>query len=207
MIKTLLKHALWIALALAPVRALAVTVTADPGTMSITTDKVAHIEGDVNAKSLERFAKEMLATATMPGPRVILINSPGGSVAVGKAMLKFIYGEQAMGTKVICVVTRDAHSMAFNILSRCDVRLSDDHAIMLVHKIRVMKIDQPLTAKRMRELADEFDRDDEEFSIPNAKAMGLSPEEYSFRADAETQWTAKTLRKRGYLQGFAKVSK
>lgn len=170
--------------------------------------KVAHIEHPIDGAQYEMFDKEMADTADLPGARIILIDSPGGDVYIGDMMVRLMKAEQARGVKEICVVEKGAHSMAFNFLTNCDVRLAIKGAFSVVHKVAAGGIDElggRHTAQWFRHQADILEKLDEPYRQANARAMGLSLEDYDLYADEETPWSATTLVLMGYFQGFAVI--
>lgn len=176
--------------------------------IDITTTKIARIFGTINEKSFDTFKNDMESTASISGDRLILIKSHGGLVHIGEAMLAMIRKEQKENVKIICFAIRNSDSMAFNILSNCDVRLMAPGTTSLVHKIaRVYLDDVRLTAKNLKKIAEELETGDEPYRQTNAKAMHLTVEEYDKYADKETYWTATTLLKMRYLHGLAFVIK
>lgn len=186
-------------------QAQALHVQNEEASISITTDKVSHIVGDIDHTLLSKWGIEFEKTKNLVGPRVIIINSSGGEFEVGNKILKDIKQEQAQGVKMICIMDVQASSMAFNILSHCDVRLATEGSAGVVHKIRLYGIFTQETAKQLRELANEIDREDEPFRRKNAKEMHLSLNEYDYWADKESRWTAETLHARKYIHGFVKM--
>jgi ATP-dependent protease ClpP protease subunit len=174
--------------------------------VNVDTKKVAHLLGPVTLSSVRKAASEILEAESVPGPLVLIIQSPGGSVGAGALLIKDIQREQQQGTKVICVAVNDAHSMAFDILSFCDVRLMTPHTLSVVHKAAASILDERdgrLTAKKLREIANEIEELDAPYRIQNAKKMHLSLNLYDKYADAERTWTAEELLDMGYLQGLA----
>jgi ATP-dependent protease ClpP protease subunit len=170
--------------------------------------KISHIERQFDYELLKKFEKEVSNTTKLPGDRVILINSPGGSTDIGQRMVDLINYEKKKGIKIICVVEHYAHSMAFNFLSNCDVRLAVPRSFCVVHKMEWRGVDQEQsrhTAVFFRRAADYLDRADEPFRQRNAHTMGLSLKEYDYYAENETAWTADSLYVMGYLHGYAKL--
>lgn len=200
---------IWLVALLAPVKSLAdtVQVISEDIKYSITTSKVAHVYGSIDRNSSATFEAEMLTTTGKPGDRIVLINSPGGEVREGAKMIKMIEVEKTMHTRVVCVVLHDASSMAFNLLTHCDIRLASARAHATVHKVAY----QPMvtcengrcTARLLRQKAAELDKDDEPYRIANAKAMHLSLEDYDLFADQDHIWAAPVLYAKGYLAGYA----
>lgn len=189
---------------LLPMSAYGLTVTCDTGEVYRST-KVTQFPHEVTPKLASRFIKALRDTARAPGDRIIVIDSNGGDVEVGNAMLAAMGLEQKLGVRVVCIVDDEAHSMAFNFLTHCDVRLATAGATMLVHKVRMWHVENA-TAKDLRKMATELDEDDEPFRIANAEAMKLDLQAYDGFADKETTWKAATLRKRGYLHGVCTVT-
>lgn len=168
------------------------------------TPKVAHAYGVIDDQSAAAFLKEMQETAAIDGERVIMIDSPGGSVTAGIDMIDAVEQEKATGVHVTCIVRHVAASMAFNLLTHCDTRIADQGAMLLFHKIeiggRIPGI--RMTAQNLRKIADELDDLDLRFSIPNAAALGFTPSQYNFYADHETIWDASVLKRLGYLDAI-----
>lgn len=175
--------------------------------IDITTAKVARLYGTVDRESFGKFRVDMIATQNLPGDRVILINSPGGDVDYGNKMLDMMHAEQAQGVRFVCFAYKGAHSMAFNFLSQCDVRIMQQGTMSLVHKIRRGLITETATAKNLRKIADDLEKSDEPFRQANAKALGLTIKDYDMYADEETYFTAETLLKMKYLQGIGQIEK
>ena len=92
--------------------------------LDVTTDKVSRVVGDVTPEMANQYLMQALATVNLPGPRVIVIDSLGGYVGAGEAIIEAIEAEKAVDVKVICIVKAEATSMAFNILTHCSVRLA-----------------------------------------------------------------------------------
>jgi ATP-dependent protease ClpP protease subunit len=141
-------------------------------------------------------------TKDLPGARRVIIESGGGSVDSGYRIIKTLEAEHV---PLVCVVLHAAHSMAFNILSHCTVRLATEDATFVVHKVAKGGIPDGvrLTALNARRLADELEKVDEPLSEYNARAMHLNMKDYSKFADAERRWTAQELLSMHYLDGYA----
>lgn len=189
-----------------PNPAIALQLRSDAAGINLATNKVVRLRGDVTEKAAEQFVSQVTAKKDLPGPLVVVIDSSGGDVAAGKKMIDALDAERKGGTKIVCVVQHRAHSMAFNIFTRCDVRLAVKGSIMLVHKVRQFP-GAALTAEQCRSLAEELDAVDEEFRIANTKAMKLSDKDYNLYARNETYWRAESLLKIGYLHGIVSTLK
>ncbi len=124
-------------------------------------------------------------------------------------MIEIMELEKLHKVRQVCVVTGSAHSMAFNILSHCDVRLSVPGTHMIVHQIAISGTINcqrvRCTSTFLKDLAESLDKDDEDFRLLNSKAMGLTLKEYDFYAGKEHSWVPRELIKRKYLHGIAIV--
>lgn len=195
---------------LAPSPAWAIHVISPEANIDLNTSKVTVLEGEITFKSVLAFARQVDATYQEPGDRVILINSPGGSVVAGQALIRIMEAEKLRGIKEICVVDTNAHSMAFNFLTHCDVRLAVQGSQMLMHKVAFEAIDcysTRCTAKQLEEYAKDLEKADEPFRRDNAAALGISLSKYDKLADAQHMWTVQELLKLHYLQGIAVIQK
>jgi ATP-dependent protease ClpP protease subunit len=175
--------------------------------IDITTKKVIHLFGEVTRYSIDRALLEEHLTESIPGDRVVLIDSPGGSVQAGQLLIDSLMLEKKRGMRIVCVAIDNAHSMAFNTLSFCDVRLATKGTRMVVHKVAFESLPIRGTARNLRMLANEADRVDEPYARQNAKMMHLKRKDYDKYADRETNWSVETLLARGYLNGVAVVTK
>lgn len=169
--------------------------------------KVSYIEGAINDKLLKSFEAQYNRNSVSTGDRLILINSGGGKVDAGIGMLNLIEADKKKGTKIVCIVTHAAHSMAFNILTHCDKRYAFKKSFCLVHKIEMSTCGSKMrhTAKYYKNVSRYLDVYDEQFRSANAKAMGLTLDDYDWFADSEAIWSANSLINMGYLEGYAVV--
>lgn len=176
--------------------------------IDLNTSKVMHIIGEIEPNMLYKIATEQLLTIGIPGDRLVMISSPGGRVDVGSMIMNMLEMEQKMGTRLVCVVLGDASSMAFNILTHCDVRLSITHSHFLVHKVAMGGLEgdsERLTSITLRKYAAKLDEVDQPFRLANAKAMHLSQVDYDYFAENERIWDEQTLLIKRYLHGIAHI--
>lgn len=198
-------------IALLPLNAYAVKlrVKSDEAGLDVVSERVAFIKGDINNTTYERFKAQMERTSDKPGPRIIIINSVGGLSEPGEKIIGLIEAEKQDLHPVVCVVTHQAYSMAFNILTHCDVRLTKPKATLLFHKLSYGTIieqpDHRLTAKVLRDYADTLDADDEKYLKANTKALNMRRKEYEMHAEHDTKWKPDVLIKRKYLHGIART--
>lgn len=201
-----------IVLALNTCSAHALHVSSPQAHIDIDTQKVIYIEGDINQAQVFKVAEQGVKTLMLPGDTVVMINSRGGDFVSGDAIINMLLTESIQANnRFICVVQHEADSMAFNILSFCNVRLSLPKAHMTVHKLAYVidakhAAQERLTAINLRKMADDLDLSDQPYRVNNALAMGISLKDYDLFADNETCWRAETLLKMGYFHGIAVVS-
>ena len=183
-------------------------VSAQAG-IDIRTKKVIHLIGPIRRASIREAAREHIETLSIPGDRVVIIDSGGGEVERGQTLIDALMIERSMGVRIVCVAVNHAHSMAFNTLSFCDVRLATAGTTMVAHKIEFGRVlpDIRTTAKNLRMLARELDEVDERYCVQNAKMLHLDRKHYDMYADHENEWTAEQLLAMQYLNGIATVGK
>lgn len=183
------------------------------GNETFSTAKVITISGDIGNEKAEklRYETQLFNTLGIPGNRLIIINSTGGFSSGGQAIIDLMAYEQMHGIKMICVVEEMAASMAFNVLSHCDVRFATPGTVLMFHAIAYVKIDgtknERLTSNRLRELAAKLEKDDEVFKAVNMKALDMSSKDYDMYADKDHDWTPEALLKRKYLHGIVLLKK
>ncbi len=184
-----------------------VHVVSQEAGIDITTQKVIRILGPMTRWSIRRAAQEGAATVFLPGDRVVVINSGGGDVEAGQKLIDALMVERRSGTRIVCVAIGNAHSMAFDLLSFCDVRLATAKTKMVAHKIEYTALPYEMreTARNLRKLARELDKIDAVYDTQNAKMMHLDSKHYDMYADRENQWTAEQLLIMKYLNGIATV--
>jgi ATP-dependent protease ClpP protease subunit len=172
---------------------------------NLNTHKVISIVGVIDDSMEVSVKVQQLATYDLPGPRLVLIYSPGGSTIAGDHIIERLEKEKrATRQPLVCMVIGAAHSMAFNILSHCDVRLMTFDSTSVVHKVAIGgDIGMRPTARNLRRIAKEMDIYDEPYRIYNAAKMHISVQDYDKYADAETEWSAPRLLRMGYLTGIA----
>lgn len=183
-------------------------------TFSIDSSKVVHVTGAIDFDSQFKFDTELGSTIDLPGPRIVVINSPGGVVDVGAVMIQELQMEKGMSVKVpyaprsiVCVATNQASSMAFNLLTFCDKRYATPEMHSVVHKVALGGINPfvRLTAKNLRAYADDLEATDAPYRQANAIAMHLSLKDYDDYADLQRCWSSAELYMIRYLDGIVNV--
>ncbi len=190
-----------------PISANAIHIVSKDAKIDITTNKISHIKGGIDPISTLVYFIEWQVTEKLSGPRVVLIDSPGGYVEAGNQIIEMMMKEQEAGIKQICVVQGMAASMAFNILSHCDVRLAEAPSRLLFHKVAIGQLDPSIrgTAKTLRMIADELDKVDAPLAEFNAKALNMSLMIYNKLAEGDWWWSVPEMMELKYLNGIAEV--
>lgn len=191
--------------------AVALTVTSTTGKFNVTTESVVRIAGTFNDEMYQRFHLDMLATKHN-GTRLILISSPGGSAAAGNKMIAIIEAEKKQGIVFTCVVIDEASSMAFNLLTHCNVRLALPTAELLFHRVEEASVDafritekKRLTGPNLRKFAEDLDKWDAAFSRDNSAALHMDLDTYHKLADQDLDWKPQDLVTKKYLQDTATI--
>lgn len=92
--------------------------------------------GEVTADSVLPLVLDL---AFAPASYTLLINSPGGSVYAGLHLMDAMHAARAAGTRVTCIVSGGAYSMAAIILQACTERLLERTSALMFHTVSVTK--------------------------------------------------------------------
>lgn len=179
--------------------------------VDITTSKVSLLQGAIDEGSARTYEYQSVQTLDQPGDRLVLINSPGGTDQAGEQIMALMDIERQAGTRMICVVRKLAASMAFNILSHCDVRLSEARAHLLFHSLAFESLQSRggpegrLTPEVLVKLAGELKKADAHYKRANLKLLNMTSDEYDQYSREDHFWTAEQLVARKYLHGLAVI--
>lgn len=195
-----------------PSNAHGLTVVSKDARIRLDTQKVAYVMGDIDPSSAKAFETQMLDTLGLPGDRLIVIDSSGGLAEDGQTIISLLEAEQSRGVRTVCFVRHRAYSMAFSILSRCNVRLAAPKATLLFHALAkgddISASTGPrLTPKELRRLADQLEEDDKIYRDADMAALHMTREDFDIYAEHDHMWKPLPLVKRGYLQGTGRISK
>lgn len=93
---------------------------------------VAHLDGEVNAASMDALAKSIDMADADPSVHLLLveINSKGGDVDEG---IKGAKALERANTPIACLVDGEADSMAFYLLQSCPYRMMTKRSTVMVH--------------------------------------------------------------------------
>lgn len=205
---TLFKRAALSALVLISTAAYALKIDSDRANVHIDTQKVTYLSNQVGSAMYASYLFQLQMTSTMLGDRIIVLNSLGGDMETGQMIIDMMEAEKTMGIRQICIVNDSAASMAFNILTHCDVRLAVRNSLLLAHVVAIMYVDciqQRCIPSRLHAIADELQHDDAPYRRDNSQAMLLTPKEYDSYAAKDYRWTVEELLKRHYLHGVIKL--
>ncbi len=192
-----------LALFLLSFNALGAHVVSPQAHIDLSTNKTIIIVGEIDEAMAASVAVQAMLIRNLPGPTLVIISSGGGSVESGEHIIPIL----AKLGKTICVANQFAHSMAFNIMTSCTVRLSTPATHMVAHKIATTPDleETRLTAKNMRAEAEKLDKMDAYWDKRNAAALHLGLPAYNAFAERDYAWSVPELLARGYLQGVASV--
>ena len=126
--------------------------------------ETAYLVGEIDGRLVLPVIR-MIASYTKPAITIV-IDSYGGSVGAGMALIQVMRAAQARGLRIDCVVTGNAMSMGVLILAACNNRYVLKDSLLLWHAVRVM-YQGPLTGQGAAILA----RDLLEFELPLLVAL------------------------------------
>lgn len=195
---------------LLPITALAIHIKSPAAKLDIDTNKVAYLSGTVSDAMYESVLVQTSLTGALPGDRLWVFDSHGGEQAPGDGIIELMEAEKAKKIRQICVVYKQAQSMAFNILVHCDVRLAVRDAVIMAHVLALASIDcmyTRCTPRRLKALADELLRDDAPYRKANAAALSCSLKEYDGYAARDYDWPVEELLRRHFLSAIVRVVK
>lgn len=139
----------------------------------------------VIAEQIEKMSRESKDSIDF------LINSPGGAVGPGMAVVDSMIMAKERGVRFRCFVGVLAASMAFIILTECDERYALPNAKLLFHPISLST-----PGSRVQELIldlDQTKKQEERIMHKLRQSMGLSWRDFHRNYFAETFWSAIEL--------------
>lgn len=165
---------------------------------------VVVIGTQIAGRTMREPVKYLIDALTAPeAPEVIqlVINSPGGSVAVGSTFLALMRSLQANGTQFRCYVPELAASMAFSILMQCNERYVLSGSSLLWHRARTYiggMMGAALTGPAAMNIGSELLDIDDGIVRHLLATLGrdLTPSDIQFHFEQETFHTGRGLCKR-----------
>ena len=134
------------------------------------------------------------------GDVVLRINSPGGSVIDGAAIMADIVDRQNAGDRVDAVVTGQASSMAANFLALATSAQAYQSSIIMIHQARVSVFGE--TAQGLRSVGNVLDIIDGNQTKLLAEKMGISENAVFEFLSAETFFSAEQALANGLIEGI-----
>ena len=119
----------------------------------------------------------------------LIINSPGGSVMMGYAVVSAMELAKARGKRIECIVPFLAASMGFQTLGHCDVRYALDKALLLYHEAAISGSER-MTQRDLEREAEQMQIITEELDNYLVRQLGISRELYDHHNQAQTFWTS-----------------
>jgi len=125
----------------------------------------------------------------------IILDSPGGSVSSGMALIQTMDRvREQRGIKIYCYVNRLAASMAMHILGSCDRRYAFPYTFLLWHEIRINAgFGAVLTETGLVTLWRQLRLLSTLLEPRLMEALGLTPEVFYYHNAVETLWPAAKL--------------
>lgn len=188
--------------------ALGMKINSDRADVHLETQKVTLMRGPVTPEMYISVMQQMLVTSQIPGDRILVINSPGGSEDAGSGIIDLMEAEKLLHVRQICIVNHQAESMAFNILTHCDVRLATTTSTIMAHVLALQGVECLLhrcTPTYLRSTAEDLAIADLPYRKDNAAALMLTPKQYDEYAAKDYVWPIRDLLKRGYLHAVILV--
>lgn len=158
-------------------------------------DKAHEIKGVINGRNSPDAVSYLEVKRDMKEDAYLIIDSPGGSVLSGFKILRAMNEVKATGNKVVCVVRGMAISMAFAILSNCDVKLADKHSVVMFHNVRMFLQFYTLRAVDAKRLYESLTRFDTHLAELIAPELGLDYTKYKKLCDEEILYTTTAFNK------------
>lgn len=153
--------------------------------------RVVKLVGQVDGASFA-IARDIEKMSRTSGNIDMLINSPGGSVYVGMAIVEAMRAAKSRGVVFRCAVGVMAASMGFIILNECNERYAFSNARLLFHPVSLS-----VRGSRVQELLVDLNHTDlEEKAIMKnlQESMGLDWKTFHRNYFAETFWQAAIFR-------------
>jgi ATP-dependent protease ClpP protease subunit len=138
---------------------------------------------------------EKIVTSKSTAPVTLIIDSPGGEVQAGLRFINLMVAAQKKGVRFDCVVHHLAASMAFQILTQCDNRLTHDSSMLLWHSVRMIARNVVITSSMAEHLAMELKELDALLERPLIEALSrdMSRSKIRYHNDRETRHTGLGL--------------
>jgi ATP-dependent protease ClpP protease subunit len=136
--------------------------------------------GPVDGDTSGEFIVALRAAVKRGEPFVnVTIDSPGGDVFEGLAIIEEMRAAARAGTRTVCVVDGLAASMGHVILQACDVRLMKRTAVLMAHEVAVSGVGGKPDA--LRRLAQRLDDIGHWLAIMESARMNITVEEFEAR--------------------------
>ena len=152
---------------------------APPVTITLSHDNHAALIGEVNTETVNEVIETM---HQINQPEILLyINSPGGLVFEGDKLMAYMDYRQQTGTQITCIAQM-AHSMAFSIMQKCDLRLVTASTMMMQHQISLGSYGELAKVNNYLQLINQVSK---RLNQQAAKRIGVSLEEFEKRVQQD----------------------
>jgi ATP-dependent protease ClpP protease subunit len=150
------------------------------------------IQGAIGGQRAIEAAANILKSASETGEVNIVINSPGGDVITGTAIVSAIEIVKARGVKVNCVVPFLAASMAMHVFGHCDNRYALRYSFLLFHAAYASNVPK-VTEKDAETFSHALETLTRDLDNYLRLQLGATVADYNKYSDAEVIWPAPRL--------------
>jgi ATP-dependent Clp protease, protease subunit len=172
-------------------------VTPKPIYVTLRPHNHASLVGEVNTKSVNHVIDEMNLISK---PHIWLyLNSPGGNVEDGDKLISYLDYRQQTGTNITCIAEQ-AHSMAFHIMQKCQLRLVTPYAKMMQHQISLGLYGELAKVNSYLRMINKIS---ERLNSEAAERIGITMEEFTKRVQQDWWVYGEDIVKENVADGVA----
>lgn len=158
-----------------------VTVEVDPA-------HTVNVKGEIAVNSFKIAANIEKAADGSGAPIHLIINSGGGSVALGSQILSAVTLAKSRGHEIRCYVPNFAASMAFQVFIYCDKRYALKNALLLWHPMKSSI--RGATAENLLYEGKRLQAWEKPFINDLLKALKIPYKTFQYHRQNETMWMA-----------------
>lgn len=170
-------------------------ISAEAKTLVLNQTRTIEITQPITGESMQQPYSDMESLLQSRGPIYIILDSPGGSVVAGTKFIQLMHRAKERRKHVVCVVTNQAMSMAFGILSQCAKRYAFESSFMLWHKVRQMAMFIEITRHRGRVWEHQIGILDDYMDAMIFKTLKITKKYFDFASHNNIVHTGKHIKK------------
>jgi len=164
-------------------------------TIVIKPSETGYVKGVITSQSSKKIIRYLNERRDAKKNAFLVIDSNGGSVVAGLRILRAMDEVKSETTRVHCAVKGHAISMAFAILSNCDVKVADPHSVLMFHNVRLFLQFYVLRAVDAKRLFENLERFDTHLAALIAPVLGIDLKKYKKLADDEILYSTTAFNK------------